>query len=782
MFWLASPQDQEEITYIRRFTPRYWSVNFPRPMMGSVVTTGPDSLKVNVLFYRKEDLCGLIWDSEDREDHPLLAHETKRDYSNTILSFRWQSTGLVSLEALHGATLTIEGRDATGSARVWYVRLANYATGTGEDAEIILDFDNLDGGFTLPAEADPVWPGDIDRLFISLVPSEYNGVDTGPLAIPESAEVSLSDIRVSGGTSTLKLGDGYVRPHDVRLANGYDDAYHLTPERVIWSMLHLGYRDIITHYVGMSHYFSLAWDGSAYRVDPARDRLNAPARIWHQDFLARAQYFGFEVILSLSYELLAEYAPDDWQQLAHDGSPARTGWAPPSTLLPPTHTAAMTYLKEVFLELADLQVAAGMAVKLQIGEPWWWISLGPASSVPHFYDPATTALYTAETGLSVPARHQLATESYTADQEAYLVWLGEKLAASTLMIRDAVKAVHATADVGLLFYTPQVLLNEAPMAALANFPAGSWQWPAFDFFQIEDYDHVIDAAWKDHERGLAMVMSSLAYPMERLHYFSGFNLTAGNPEIWRNMDRAIRDGRSRSFEQVFVWAWPQVVRDGFVYNQEQDQDMSGFHEVQFPTDIGYGASGGPVFSTQVVEMASGHEQRIQEWAEPRLVFEVGTALRSEDDLAELLAFFRARAGRAYGFRFKDWSDYKSCPPGTDVRAQDQVIGVGDGLETDFYLIKTYQSGAENQVRRIHKPVVGTVRVALDGAEQLTGWTVEETTGLVRFDVPPATGVTITTGFEFDVPVRFAEDSLALTLETFRAGQVPQISLIEVRLA
>lgn len=160
--WLASPGDALTHTHIKRFDPRFWTVDFPRPMMASVVTTGPGSLRADAIFYKADDLAGLIWESEDRWDHPLIAYETARDYRGCRLSFHWSSTGLMPLDAVDGPTLTIEGRDAGGAPRTWYVRLWNYANGTPEEADIALDFDAMDGGFLLPAEADPVWAGDID--------------------------------------------------------------------------------------------------------------------------------------------------------------------------------------------------------------------------------------------------------------------------------------------------------------------------------------------------------------------------------------------------------------------------------------------------------------------------------------------------------------------------------------------------------------------------------------------------------------------------------------------
>jgi hypothetical protein len=125
---------------------------------------------VDTVFYGSGDLCGLIWEAVDQWDHPLLAYETARDFRNCQLSFRWRSSGIRALDLVNGPTLTIEGRDAGGSPRSWYVRLWNYASGSPTDATITLDFNTLNGGYLLPSEADPVWAGDVDRMFISLVP------------------------------------------------------------------------------------------------------------------------------------------------------------------------------------------------------------------------------------------------------------------------------------------------------------------------------------------------------------------------------------------------------------------------------------------------------------------------------------------------------------------------------------------------------------------------------------------------------------------------------------
>ena len=107
--WLAPPDAAKATSFVKRFDARHWCVEFPRPMMASVVTTGPDALRVEAVFYRKDDLAGLIWEAEDRWDHPLLRYETSRDFRHCRLGFRWRSGGVVALDAVHGPTLTDRG-------------------------------------------------------------------------------------------------------------------------------------------------------------------------------------------------------------------------------------------------------------------------------------------------------------------------------------------------------------------------------------------------------------------------------------------------------------------------------------------------------------------------------------------------------------------------------------------------------------------------------------------------------------------------------------------------
>jgi uncharacterized protein (TIGR02217 family) len=199
--------------------------------------------------------------------------------------------------------------------------------------------------------------------------------------------------------------------------------------------------------------------------------------------------------------------------------------------------------------------------------------------------------------------------------------------------------------------------------------------------------------------------------------------------------------------------------------------MTGFHEVQFPPDISYGASGGPRYSTSIVTTVSGHERRNANWAMARGRWNVAHGLKKREQVAALIAFFRARRGRAYGFRYKDWTDYQALA---------QALGVGDGSRKIFQLVKHYPSGGVAESRVIAKPVVGTVTLYRDGLEATSGWTVDTTTGLVSFGTAPAVGIQVTADFTFDVPVRFDSDQMDVTIETYQLGSWGKIILLEVR--
>ncbi|WP_371345280.1 TIGR02217 family protein [Ancylobacter sp. IITR112] len=212
--------------------------------------------------------------------------------------------------------------------------------------------------------------------------------------------------------------------------------------------------------------------------------------------------------------------------------------------------------------------------------------------------------------------------------------------------------------------------------------------------------------------------------------------------------------------------------------------MPGFHEALFPLDIALGAAGGPERATEIVTTLTGHEERNTRLAHSRRRWDAGYGVTSLAQLSTVVAFFEERRGRLFGFRWRDRLDHASGAPGAAVTPLDQALGSGTGARAQFQLVKTYGGAHAPYQRPIAKPVAGSVRVAVNGAERVAGthFSLDTAAGLISF-LPghvPALGASVTAGFLFDVPVRFDTDFLEVNLSAFEAGAIPRIPILEIR--
>lgn len=210
-----------------------------------------------------------------------------------------------------------------------------------------------------------------------------------------------------------------------------------------------------------------------------------------------------------------------------------------------------------------------------------------------------------------------------------------------------------------------------------------------------------------------------------------------------------------------------------------EREQLSFHEVLFPETISYGSSGGPRFKTAIFSADSGFEQRNVNWQQVRCEFEVGHTIKDSSAMDTLRAFFMARRGRAYGFRYKDWGDYKLTQ---------QVIGVGDG-QNDYQIVKTYRSyqadsGSDTTFTRpLRKIAWGTIAGVTVGGVVVPSseYTVDHDTGIISFDDPVYPGEEIKIGYgEFHVPCRFETDHLDVTQEFWNTESWPTIPIWEIR--
>lgn len=697
--WLTRDDGSLCRDFVKRFEASHWTVDFPRGTMACVVShPGENSLTATVTFGRKGDLAGLIFTTADTTAHIAHQRQAIGDYSHCTLRFRWQSTGFATLDSVNGPTLTIEGRDRSGTERSWYVRLWNYATGNGSDARIELPFDRLRAGFQIDEDSEIVEVGDIHRMFISLVPPAFEEGSNDRFTQLTQGEVKVSDIACVGSGSVIPINDAFVPEHEFRICTAYDDCYHLTPERVVDSLERLGYRRVIDHYVGMSHYPALTHLGM---VD-TDTVLCLPARRWHESFAALAKARGYDVIWSVSMELLEDLCPEDWKQRAWDGSPARTGWVPPSTLLSPTVPAAIGYLGDVASEFMGIAEEAGLAPKLQIGEPWWWVTSENA-----------ICLYDASSSSHWPVGHVPIKDigDLSPEQTQVLDTAGSLLSAATATIVATARARTAALETHLLIYLPSTLRSDAPELKRANIPSG-WSSPAFDVLQLEDYEWVTEGLTISRYRALESARQRLGYDLKQCHYLAGF---VGGPDQaahWNEILAAANAAKRDGFAEVFLWALPQILRESLTI-YEGDLDLDAFRDVTFPLDIGLHASVEPCFSTTISTSPGGFEYRNVDWQQSRLRFDVGPGLRSMDDMQTLLAFFRRMRGNAMTFRFRDGTDFSSAGMAGSPSAKDILLGTGDGVRRRFELIKPY---ADGECRRITRPVADTVTVSVDGVE------------------------------------------------------------------
>ncbi len=195
-----------------------------------------------------------------------------------------------------------------------------------------------------------------------------------------------------------------------------------------------------------------------------------------------------------------------------------------------------------------------------------------------------------------------------------------------------------------------------------------------------------------------------------------------------------------------------------------------FHEIQFPADIAYGATGGPEFFTDIITSSSGFEQRNVNWLKARNRYNLAPAIKTKEQLEYLLKFFYLSMGRAVGFRFKDWNDYQ---------INKQQIAIGDGKTKEFQLIKSYACLGYQTTRKISKPVLNTVKIYNN--DNLANPKIDYQTGLIIFLEAPIKGSIINAEAEFDVPVRFDADYLATSIENYGVYSHHEIALIEIKL-
>jgi len=220
--------------------------------------------------------------------------------------------------------------------------------------------------------------------------------------------------------------------------------------------------------------------------------------------------------------------------------------------------------------------------------------------------------------------------------------------------------------------------------------------------------------------------------------------------------------------------------------------MARFIDQYAPPEMNsFGWISSPMFSTQITQSDSGAEQANRRWLHPLRKFISPDAIREHNIFEAVKAHWLVMGGPAHTWPIRDPTDFASAEleamnVAPTLDREDQLIGTGNGAQTQFQLVKTYTRGSVDYVRPIHLPVTSSVIVGVAGADPATfspplAWSVSRYGGVVTFASPPPNGAAITAGFLFDCEVRFeSDDTFEGVVKSYRVAGFADIPLVEVR--
>ena len=198
--------------------------------------------------------------------------------------------------------------------------------------------------------------------------------------------------------------------------------------------------------------------------------------------------------------------------------------------------------------------------------------------------------------------------------------------------------------------------------------------------------------------------------------------------------------------------------------------MTSYHPERLLDEIERGSQGGPGFYTTIIGSPGGNEQRNQNWEFDIEEWDIRYGIRKAYQLQTVVDHYLGRRGMAFSFPFRNWSDYKSGPLNDDVPT---YIADGDGVTTDFQVVKTYPDNTNPYAKPIWKPV--TADFVAYVADVVTAVT-HGADGIISFAVAPADGAIITALFEYDIPVRYVNDRLLQQLQFVHVKSLPAIKV------
>lgn len=582
---ITADRDLTPLTYGTKkdmlFRPMYWSVD-SQPTESCSIVSDNLSFTAYMTNRTKSGLAGVLWNTEDTFDHKGIGYTPHRNLSNAKFYFSMTVSSLMQdfSQPELTPTLTITQMDDT----IHYVPLIKYSTRISSDfktADILLDFANLKSGPDLEFDVDTT---QIKQLLFSVAAADYEEtVDVQPLpGGNRDLQMKISLLSLPGGEAwpEMTVNDQQIPAHDIRMSTSYDDMYNLTAERVMHNIRALGYRDMINHYNGMSHYYEFSWNGTRWALNKTK-YLNKATEEWFKSYMRLCGQFGYEVINSVSFELMSTVCPPEWVQHDWYDSLAATGYEPPSYVLSPLIEEGMTYIMEVMDTFAKISIANNVVPQIQIGEPWWWYNT--ATNLPCIYDYPTKVAFNAKTGLFAQDIGTKDNYNTGTPYDEYVTFCREALGNRVVKFGTDLKLRHPTLKITLLPFLPSIIDNG--LMEFLNLPYDSYASSNFDYYCTECYDWLIQGKMEKSFEAITIPKNDLHYTEPNIHYLAGFvpdevlaplygfdPNSPYRPYLWKMIfgNIALNASKFPGIHQ-YIWAYPQIMHDSITtYGSSSD--------------------------------------------------------------------------------------------------------------------------------------------------------------------------------------------------------------------